>query len=65
MRILERKPKKRRKYVLETSLYDLPNETFIESIFPHLMDVDIHNLGVACGERIGKIANEHLPLGAI
>ena len=63
MRILERKHGKRRKQGLEASLYDLPNETFFESIFPQLDDIDIHNLGLACGQRIEKLANDYLPIG--
>ena len=63
MRELERKHSKRRKYGTEASLYDVPNEILLELIFPNLSDRDIHNLGVAFGKRIEKVANDHLPLG--
>ena len=65
MRTLEIKYNKRRKYGKEASLYDLPSEILIESFFIHLSDRDIHNLGLAFGERIESIAKDHIPLGKI
>ena len=65
MRRLEIKYNKRRKYGKEASLYDVPTEILFESLFIHLSDRDIHNLGLAFGKRIGNIANDHIPLGKI
>ena len=65
MRRLEIRYNKRRKYGKEASLYDLPSEILFESLFTHLSDRDIHNLGLAFGERIEIIANDHIPLGKI
>ena len=61
---MEKKHRKRRKYET-TSIFDLPTEVIIESIFPHLSDKDVHNLGQACDERIEKLANYQVPLGKL
>ena len=61
---MEKKHRKRRKY--ETaSIYDLPTEVIVESILPRLSDVDVHNLGEACKERIEQLANHEVPLGKL
>lgn len=61
---LEKNHRKRRKY--ETaSIFDLPTEIIVESIFPHLSDIDVHNLGEACEERIEQLANHQVPLGKL
>ena len=65
MRKLDIKYRKRRKYGKEASLHDLPSEILFESLFIHLSDRDIHNLGLAFGDRIENIANDHIPLGKI
>ena len=65
MRKLEIKSNKRRKYGKEASLYNLPSEILFESLFIHLSDRDVHNLGLAFGERIENISNDYIPLGKI
>ena len=53
---------KRMKYN-ETSIYDVPTEVLLESIYPHLSDIDLHNLGEASGGRIKEHANLQVRLG--
>ena len=60
---LEKNHFKRRIYE-HRSIYDLPNEVILESIFPYLYDIDVHNLGEACKTRIKQLADYQIPLGS-
>ena len=60
---LKEKHFKRKKYDYG-SIYDLPNEIILKSLFPLLSDIDIHNLGEACQARIKILADNQIPLGS-
>ena len=47
----------------ETSILDVPTEVLLESIYPLLSDIDLHNLGEAAGGRIKEHASLQVQLG--
>ena len=53
---------KRRKHN-DASIFDVPTEVLLESIYPLLSDIDLHNLGEAAGGRIKEHASLQVQLG--
>ena len=53
---------KRMKYT-DACIFDVPTEVLLESIYPLLSDIDLHNLGEASGGRIKEHAALQVQLG--
>ena len=53
----------KRKKCNDASIFDVPTEVLLESIYPLLSDIDLHNLGEAAGGRIKEHASLQVQLG--